>query len=593
MKIKRLCEVFSALVLSISSFLALGFAPAVHAASGSDTCTWTGTTSSNFATATNWSGCSGAAPVNGDNLVFDESIISLSNVGSGFTWTLNNNISNLSVGTITFSNDNSSFYSYEIDGNGLTVSGGITNSSGSFNNLNIDLTFSANQTITLSDGGLTFGDESSATSHTFALGSHNLTMTGSADCTGVAIFSALTGSGNITDGFNLLSLSADSPSYSGNITVNTGTLNANSSQALGAASGGTTIAAGATLALGFASDVTFAEPLTISGNTTTPAIVTSDPGFSFGCSGGGGSNSTAHTATLSGAIALQTDAMVAGDQLHNLTITGDLSGNFALSVQSGSGMTLTNNSSNNTSKTPSGASGATATSTTVAAGDNQPSTPVDIGFKQTYIIDGTRGDVFVEDGGVLQGTGTVNSLSVDKGGIVAPGHSPGKLTVVTSLDLLPGSTYQAQLKDTADGDYDQLTVGSASDTTGHDVTLGDTTGAPTLSASLFDGFKINKGDVFTIINNLSKTSVDGTFANLPEGATFTVSGYVFKISYIGGDGNDVTLTVQTVPATPDTGFGLAAAHPGTTLLVTVMAAGAIFGLAQRTRRTPVKARARR
>jgi autotransporter-associated beta strand protein len=49
----------------------------------------------------------------------------------------------------------------------------------------------------------------------------------------------------------------------------------------------------------------------------------------------------------------------------------------------------------------------------------------------------------------------------------------------------------------------------------------------------------NYGAVYKIIDNKSTKPVTGTFANLPEGAT-VASRYV--ISYVGGDGNDVTLT---------------------------------------------------
>src|SRR5262249_20617694 len=47
--------------------------------------------------------------------------------------------------------------------------------------------------------------------------------------------------------------------------------------------------------------------------------------------------------------------------------------------------------------------------------------------------------------------------------------------------------------------------------------------------------------------------VAGTFAGLPEGATFVAGGQTFQISYTGGDGNDVALTaipLSVSPATP-------------------------------------------
>src|SRR5262249_23321225 len=44
--------------------------------------------------------------------------------------------------------------------------------------------------------------------------------------------------------------------------------------------------------------------------------------------------------------------------------------------------------------------------------------------------------------------------------------------------------------------------------------------------------------------------VVGSFMLLGEGATFCVGGTIFKISYVGGTGNDVTLTVIGADTTP-------------------------------------------
>lgn len=56
---------------------------------------------------------------------------------------------------------------------------------------------------------------------------------------------------------------------------------------------------------------------------------------------------------------------------------------------------------------------------------------------------------------------------------------------------------------------------------------------------------------FTLIDKVSPGPVIGTFAGLPENAMFTVGGRVFRISYQGGDGNDVVLTrVRSVIESP-------------------------------------------
>jgi len=51
------------------------------------------------------------------------------------------------------------------------------------------------------------------------------------------------------------------------------------------------------------------------------------------------------------------------------------------------------------------------------------------------------------------------------------------------------------------------------------------------------------GTVFTAIDNTAATPIAGTFANLADGATFTIDNITFQADYQGGDGNDFTLTV--------------------------------------------------
>ena len=55
--------------------------------------------------------------------------------------------------------------------------------------------------------------------------------------------------------------------------------------------------------------------------------------------------------------------------------------------------------------------------------------------------------------------------------------------------------------------------------------------------------RLTAGTVFTAISNTAATSISGTFANLPDGSTFTAGRNSFQVSYSGGDGNDLTLTV--------------------------------------------------
>lgn len=51
------------------------------------------------------------------------------------------------------------------------------------------------------------------------------------------------------------------------------------------------------------------------------------------------------------------------------------------------------------------------------------------------------------------------------------------------------------------------------------------------------------GTIFTVISNTASTPISGTFANLPDGAVLTVGNNKLQVSYEGGDGNDLSLTV--------------------------------------------------
>jgi autotransporter-associated beta strand protein len=54
---------------------------------------------------------------------------------------------------------------------------------------------------------------------------------------------------------------------------------------------------------------------------------------------------------------------------------------------------------------------------------------------------------------------------------------------------------------------------------------------------------LQAGLVLTAISNTSATPISGTFSNLPDGTILAANGNNFQVSYKGGDGNDLTLTV--------------------------------------------------
>lgn len=474
--------------------------------------TWTGSGGdSNFNTSGNWS--PSGAPTNGDDLVFPQTATNK---------TPNNNISSLSIGNISFTG--SGFDGYTLSGNALTLTGGITSNvtgDGFLATLETPITVSGSQTWSTTDSSF------------------------------ISIDGALSGSGAITKtGTGVLYLDAASPSYSGAITLSGGYTNIFESTALGASSAGTTLASGAVLTICGEDDMTIAEPLTIGGTGVSSSGALS---ITNSCAGG---NTNTRTLTLSGAVALTANTTVSGHK-STLRLTGALSGNYTIGAKSGTTLTLELAGSSNTTQTPNGTYASEHNTVTVAAGDSQPSTRVDILENNTYVIDGVRGEVVVY-GGFLKGTGTVGSVNVSSGGTISPGHSPGCLN---TGDIILSGTYAFELGGTtACSGYDQIVV------------TGIVTAGGNLSISLYNDFKPTAGQTYTIINNDGSDAVVGTFTGLAEGATMTVNGYVFRVSYVGGDGNDITLTVVSVPSVPNTGIALVTGNPLVVTSVAILAA---------------------
>lgn len=206
----------------------------------------------------------------------------------------------------------------------------------------------------------------------------------------------------------------------------------------------------------------------------------------------------------------------------------------------------------------------------------------------------TGGQVIVD--GTLKGNGTFvhcdygsgsvwgGDLWVNEGAYIAPGNSPG---LITADQFNLDGIYQFQFGGDDPGTgYDQIVVTNFYDTAKwtdpHVVTLGATA---KLDVSQLGTYIPAKDKVFTIIDNKSKWSVKGTFSGLVEGATFAVNGFVFKISYVGGDGNDVTLTALQVPKAPNTGFEIVKANPTVVAAATILAVGVLFGIGRRLQAT--------
>jgi hypothetical protein len=133
---------------------------------------------------------------------------------------------------------------------------------------------------------------------------------------------------------------------------------------------------------------------------------------------------------------------------------------------------------------------------------------------------------------VFGGSGTVGPVFAFGNGItLSPGNSAGLLTTSNHFQGA-NCTTRIEINGTIAGSgYDQLKVN----------------GTVTLAGNLFITNTISPapGTVFKIVDNDGADAISGSFVGFAEGATFTNNGTAFKLSYVGGDGNDVMLTVPS------------------------------------------------
>lgn len=140
--------------------------------------------------------------------------------------------------------------------------------------------------------------------------------------------------------------------------------------------------------------------------------------------------------------------------------------------------------------------------------------------------------------GSLLGSGEVGPVTLDGGGSLIPGdastaarlHLNGGLTVVSNTAGARNIYFNLN-GPTPGVDYDQLQVTGPVDFTNLTVNL-----------QLNFGFTPAIGDAFTLISNDGTDAILGQFAGLSQNGLLTNGLAYYRLSYTGGDGNDLTLT---------------------------------------------------
>lgn len=165
---------------------------------------------------------------------------------------------------------------------------------------------------------------------------------------------------------------------------------------------------------------------------------------------------------------------------------------------------------------------------------------------------GTGTGAVVVNAGTLGGDALISGAATIGNGLggsdsfISAGNSVGTFTTSSALSLLSDATFVFELDSTA-GTADQLVANGVS-LDGSSLFSFTDLGAGTLALST----------EFIIISNTSGGAIAGTFSNLADGSTFTSGANQFQVSYAGGDGNDLTLTVVPEPSTALlAGLGLA------------------------------------
>lgn len=214
----------------------------------------------------------------------------------------------------------------------------------------------------------------------------------------------------------------------------------------------------------------------------------------------------------SGTVAISAGKTMSLDQAADSTFSGQLSGagNF---VKSGAGtLTLT--------------------------GSHGLSGQVELG-EGVLVVDGNLmdADLIVGSSGRLQGSGTVGSTSVS--GVLAPGNSPGTLTITGDLTLSANGTLEIDVDGRTysvvggAGSYDRtiLTDPRAVFTANGTLTpiLRGITGAAT------NTFTPEYGDTFTIVTTANSTGVDGAFTSVTQPSSGLPANARFDVLYTNAD----------------------------------------------------------
>jgi fibronectin-binding autotransporter adhesin len=472
-------------------------------------------------------GTNGVLDLNGFNQVLNAvtkgsnaATINNTAAGTSSTLTVGNNDANSTFAGVVSNTGSGAVLDVVKTGTGtLTLSGASTYTGGTTVNGGT-LQFSANNNLGATSGGIALGGGTLRYTGTGSLTvSRPVTLT--ADSSIQSNSAALFLTGRITDSEDSYGLTfLGGPVYLNNaasdfdgpvLVKSTATVYPQSNNALGTTAGTTTVESGG--------------QLSVETNYTTPETLYLNGGILR-------TSSEGSTMQWWGDVVLGAASVIRAKYQANvatLAVNGVISGNHNVNVGQGESGDVIFGGSN----TYSGA-------TTVHSGR----------LLVNGDTSGATGTVTVLAGATLGGSGTIGGpVTVNAGGFVTPGTSPGILTFADGLSLDSDATLTIEINafagvPLAGTHYDQANVPGIVN-----LNADSDTGA---ILNLVVPSAVLRGSSYTIINNDGLDAVQGTFAGLAEGATITIGSNTFKLSYVGGDGNDVVLLENGSP--PDLVF---------------------------------------
>jgi len=439
---------------------------------------------------------------------------------------------------------------------GLTLSGGTALGDSSAVTLwgGTTLTVASTETIGSLAGvgnatlnaGLTAGGDNTSTIYSGVMsGSFGLTKAGSGTLT-LSGNNTYAGDTNVTAGTLELNRVGGALNDATAVIVASGaTLSVLADETVGRLSGAGTVALNSyELVVGatgqsstFSGSVTGTGSLVLNGGSFT--LSGSNSGQSWGTQVRGGS-------TLS--IAEDANLGTGAVQLNNgvLAVTGNATVDNAIVLQGAGGVQVDTGLAATLSGVVSGGGSALhklGSGTLVLSGSNTYTGATNVATGSLLVqgtLAGTTG-IEVDSGarlggdGTLFATGSAHTVDVQNLATLAAGSSAdaaGALTINGGLYLAGGSTLEAQINGAAGGTgYDMVVVKGT-------VNLS----SATLAVTVGGGYTPVNGAVHTLIDNQGPGAIAGTFTGIAQGAVITVSGVRMQVSYVGGDGNDLTLT---------------------------------------------------